>query len=120
MQELHDGPAGEHFGGDTTAHKISHAGYYWPTLFKYSHDYVRNCNTCQTASGRKQNPAFPLQPVSIEQPFEQWGLDIIEEIVPHSYKQHKYIIIAMNYFMKWVEAIPLKVANSNAIIEFID
>jgi len=61
-----------------------------------------------------------LQPVSIEQPFEQWGLDIIGEIVPHSSKQHKYILTTTDYFTKWVEAIPLKVANSDAIIDFID
>ena len=30
LQELHDGPAGGHFGADTTTHKIIHAGYYWP------------------------------------------------------------------------------------------
>jgi hypothetical protein len=120
LQELHDGPAGGHFGGDTTAHKIIHAGYYWPTLFKDAHDYVRKCKICQTASGRQRKPAFPLQPVNIEQPFEQWGLDIIGEIVPHSSKQHRYILTATDYFTKWVEAIPLKVANSDAIIEFID
>ena len=34
MIELHDGPAGGHFSGDTTSHKILRAGYYWPTLFK--------------------------------------------------------------------------------------
>ena len=28
LQELHDGPAGGHFGRDTTAHKIIHVGYY--------------------------------------------------------------------------------------------
>ena len=26
--ELHDGPGGGHFSGDTTAHKILRAGYY--------------------------------------------------------------------------------------------
>ncbi|MCY6524929.1 integrase zinc binding domain-containing protein, partial [Actinobacillus pleuropneumoniae] len=40
LQELHDGPIGGHFGGDTTMHKILHAGYYWPTLFKDTHKYV--------------------------------------------------------------------------------
>ena len=30
MIDLHDGPAGGHFSGDTTAHKILRAGYYWP------------------------------------------------------------------------------------------
>ena len=61
-----------------------------------------------------------MQPVNIEQPFEQWGLDIIGEITPQSSKQHKYIITSIDYFTKWVEAIPLKTTNSEAIIEFID
>lgn len=28
LQELHDGPAGGHFGGVTMTHKIVHVGYY--------------------------------------------------------------------------------------------
>eukprot|EP00253_Pinus_taeda_P017860 PITA_17860 len=46
--------------------------------------------------------------------------DVIGEIIPHSSKQHKYILLATDYFTKWVEEIPLKVANSENIIEFID
>ena len=61
-----------------------------------------------------------MQPIKIEQPFEQWGLDIIGEIIPHSSKQHRYILTATDYFTKWVEEIPLKAANSEAIIEFVD
>eukprot|EP00253_Pinus_taeda_P027329 PITA_27329 len=52
LQELHDGPAGGRYVGDATAHKILRAGYYWPTLFKDSHNYVRKCQVCQTAAGR--------------------------------------------------------------------
>ena len=63
---------------------------------------------------------MPLQPVNIEQPFDQWGLDIIGEIVPHSSKQHRYIITATDYFTKWVEVVPLNTANAEHIIEFID
>eukprot|EP00253_Pinus_taeda_P033320 PITA_33320 len=89
-------------------------------MFRDAHEYVRKCQNCQTSSGRQRKSAFPLQPVNIEQPFEQWGLDIIGEITPNSSKQHKYILTAADYFTKWVEAIPLKKTNSEAIIEFID
>lgn len=89
-------------------------------MFRDTHEYVKKCQNFQTNSGRKRKPAFPLQPVNIEQPFEQWGLDIIGEIMPHSSKQHRYILTAIDYFTKWVEAIPLKTTNSKAIIEFID
>jgi len=40
LQELQDGTVGGHFGGETTAHKIIHAGYYWTTLFKDTHAYI--------------------------------------------------------------------------------
>eukprot|EP00253_Pinus_taeda_P013163 PITA_13163 len=120
LQELHDEPAGGHFGADTTAHKVIHAGYYWPTLFRDAHEYVRKCPSCQTSNGRLKKSAFPQHPVNIEQPFEKWGLDTIGEITPNSSKQHKYILTATDYFTKWVEAILLKTKNSEAIIEFID
>ena len=86
MQELHDGPTRGHFGGNTTTHKILHVGYYWPTLFKDAHEYARKCKVCQTTSGSERKATFPLQPVKIQQPFEQWGLDIIGEITPNSSK----------------------------------
>eukprot|EP00253_Pinus_taeda_P029625 PITA_29625 len=119
-EELHDGPAGGHYARDTIAHKILRVGYYWPTLFKNSHSYVRKCQVYQTTIGRQKKPSLPLQPVNIEQPFSQWGLDIIGEIIPHSSKQHRYILTATDYFTKWVEAVPLKTANAENIIEFID
>lgn len=43
LQELHYGPIGGHYAGDATAHKILRAGYYWPKLFKDSHNYARKC-----------------------------------------------------------------------------
>lgn len=95
-------------------------GYYWPTLFKDQHSYVRKCQVCQTTAGRQKKPSFPLQLINIDQPFGQWGLDIIGDIVPQSSKHHGYILTATNYFTKWVEAVPLKTTNVEHIIDFID
>jgi hypothetical protein len=120
LKELHDGPAGGHFAGNTTAHKILRAGYYWPTLFKDAHTYARNCKTCQISMGREKRAVVPLQPVVVSRPFEQWGLDIIGEITPSSSKQHRYILTATDYFTKWAEAIPLTHVNEKVVIQFIE
>jgi hypothetical protein len=69
LLELHAGEAGGHFGGDTTAHKVLRAGYYWPTLFRDSHALFHKCIICQKASGRLQKPSFPLHPVLVDSPF---------------------------------------------------
>ena len=41
--QFHAGPVGGHFLGDTTTHKIIRAGYYWPTLLRDAHSFVRKC-----------------------------------------------------------------------------
>jgi hypothetical protein len=61
-----------------------------------------------------------MQPISIKCPFQQWGLDVIEEINLKSYQLQKYIIPAKKYFTKWIEAIPLKVVNENKVIYFLE
>ena len=66
-------------------------------------------------AGRERRHAFPLHPVIIENPFEQWGLDVVGEINLNSSKLHKYILTATDYFSKWTEAIPLKVVNDTEV-----
>jgi len=56
----------------------------------------------------------------MEEPFEQWGLDIISEINLHSSKQHMYILTATDYFTRWIEAIPLVKVNEEVVINFLE
>ena len=72
--ELHDGPAGGHFSKETTEHKVLKEGYYWPTLFKDANVHAIKCQICQVNVGRERRLAFLLQPVRIENSFEQWGV----------------------------------------------
>eukprot|EP00253_Pinus_taeda_P025495 PITA_25495 len=102
-----------HYGGETTAHKILRAGYYWPTLFRDSHPYARKCKICQTAARQERKPVVPLRPVMIYHLFQQWGLDVIGEITPKYSQQHKYILMMTDYFTRWTEAIPLSKVNED-------
>jgi transposase InsO family protein len=63
---------------------------------------------------------LPLVPVKIKAPFQQWGIDFIGEINPHSSAQHKWILTGTNYFTKWVEAIPTKRATDSVVIDFLE
>lgn len=64
--EFHDGPSGDHFSPITTAYKIMRARYYWPSIFKDSHDYVRKCIKRAMFVGKERLAALPLQPIRTE------------------------------------------------------
>ena len=75
---------------------------------------------CQIFEGKKNLLPLPLKPVSTEIPFQQWGLEFIGEIHPPSSAQHKWILIATNYFTKWIEAIPSRQSTDIVIITFLE
>jgi len=54
-------------------------------------------------------------PIKFEAPFQQWGIDFIGEIHPSSSAQHKWILIATDYFTKWMEAIPT-IFSTDAVV----
>ncbi|KAH9298286.1 hypothetical protein KI387_029968, partial [Taxus chinensis] len=63
---------------------------------------------CQTFVGRPKLAALPLNPVVIEEPIQQWGLEFIRELNPSSSARHTHVLTTTDYFTKWVEAIPVK------------
>jgi len=64
--------------------------------------------------------SLPLNPISVEAPFQQWGLDFIREINPNSSGKHKWILTATDYFTKWIEATPTRRATEEVIMDFIE
>lgn len=47
------------------------------------------------------------------------ALDIVGEIQPASSKGQRYILVGIDYFTKWVEAIPLANVDQEVVVEFI-
>ncbi len=120
INEFNRGICGGHQAWKATAYKILRVGYYWPSLYQDTCTMVRTCLECQKNFEKQKLKSLPLKPVKLDAPFQQWGLDFIGEIVPNSSGQHKYIMTATDYFTKWVEAIPTRKADENAIIKSIE
>jgi Integrase core domain len=51
-------------------------------------------------------------------PFDLWGIDILGHF-PMETRQHRFILVAVKYFTKWVEAEVLASITSQAIRKFI-
>ena len=81
--------------------------------------YYKGCQECQKFGSVQRAPASAMNPIIKLWPFRGWGIDLIDQIYPPSSKNHKFILVAMDYFTKWVEAIPLKNVTSKEMIEFV-
>ena len=78
----HDIACGGHFFGQLTDQKILRARYFWPTLFKDSHDYMNRCDACQRYARNDLRMEMPLHISLPLVPFEKWRIDYVDEVHP--------------------------------------
>ncbi|XP_011100846.1 uncharacterized protein LOC105178958 [Sesamum indicum] len=103
MREIPEGSDGNHLGARSLAQKIVRQGYFWPPMVKDTKELVKRCESCQRYASLIHQPATPIEPSKIAYPFDQWGIDIVGLFHP-AQAQKKFIIVAVEYFSKWVEA----------------
>uniref|UniRef100_A0A2N9G1W1 Uncharacterized protein n=1 Tax=Fagus sylvatica TaxID=28930 RepID=A0A2N9G1W1_FAGSY len=118
IREVHDGICGNHSGARSLAHKLTRAGYYWPSLLHDATQYVKTCDKCQRFANVPRVPPEEITPITSPWPFAQWGLDIMGPF-PVGTKQAKFLVVAIDYFTKWVEAEPLATITEKNVKSFV-
>ena len=113
----HDSKVGGHFGVKRTASKVLECGFYWPTLFKDANDYVRRCNECQRVGNISKRNEMPLNSILECEIFDVWGIDFMGPF-PSS-MNNKYILVAVDYVSKWVEAIACPTNDARVVTKFL-
>ena len=69
----------------------------------YAADYVKKCDPCQRMSPILKSPAQDLISISTPWSFAQWGIGIVGPF-PTAPTQKKLLLVATDYFSKWIEA----------------
>ncbi|WVZ71120.1 hypothetical protein U9M48_019741 [Paspalum notatum var. saurae] len=64
-------------------------------------------------------PAGPLNPIVKPWPFRGWGMDMIGQVNPPTSKGRKWLLVATDYFTKWVEAVPMKNVTAKDVVNFV-
>ena len=103
-REVHAGVCGPHMGGHMLTRKIMRTCYFWLTMETYRCQFIQRCLKCQMHGDLIHVPPFELNALTSPWPFLVWGIDIIGKISPMSSNGHEYILVAIDYFTKWVEA----------------
>jgi len=117
LKACHNSEYGGDFSEDRTAAKVLQSGLHWPTLFKDAQAVVKECDKCQRTcniSKRNQMPQNAMLEVEL---FDVWGIDFMGPFLPSFGKQ--YILVAVDYVSKWVEAVALPTYDAKVVINFL-
>ncbi|XP_075079957.1 uncharacterized protein LOC142165263 [Nicotiana tabacum] len=100
-----------------TAAKVLEAGFFWPTVFKDAHSWVKGCNECQRTGNISRRHEMPMNPIQEIEVFDVWGIDFMGPFV--SSYGNKYILVAVDYMSKWVEAVALPTNDAKVVVGFL-
>ncbi|KAL5549377.1 hypothetical protein UlMin_004608 [Ulmus minor] len=117
LQHCHSREAGGHFGATKTAAKVLQSGFHWPTLFKDAYNFVANCDRCQRVGNISRKNEMPLTNILVIELFDVWGIDFMGPFPPSF--SNKFILVAVDYVSKWVEAVALPTNDSRVVIQFL-
>ncbi|XP_043725840.1 uncharacterized protein LOC122672428 [Telopea speciosissima] len=119
MVKVHEGICGAHQARPKMRWLIRRHGYYWPTMTTDCIKYAKGCWACQTHGPVQRLPATEFNPVVKPWPFRGWAMDLIGKITLPAMQGHCFIIVAIDYFTKWVEAVPMKGVSQAEVIKFL-
>ena len=83
-----------------------------------AHNHTKKCDRCQRLVPILKPPVQDLISISSPWPFSQWGIDIVRSL-PTGPAQKKLLLVAIDYFNKWVEAEAFSSIKDMDVTQFI-
>ncbi|MCO5587417.1 hypothetical protein L7F22_041366 [Adiantum nelumboides] len=117
LEGLHEEACGGHFAQELTAKKILLSGYVWPSLHIDVQHWCKSCHNCQV-NGNKHLLHGPRQLLLANGPFEKWGIDAMGPL-PRTKNGKLYILLAIDYMTRWVEAQSVTRVNEKTVSRFV-
>ena len=75
-------------------------------MYKFIQEHTRKCELCVSIKSDANIKYGLLRPIVVTRPFQLVGIDIA--IMKISESRNLYILVTIDYFTNWVEAVPMK------------
>ncbi|RDX66808.1 Pol polyprotein, partial [Mucuna pruriens] len=83
------------------------------------YQHMKGCMKCQMYTDNIYMAPSTLHNLTSLWPVFMWGLDMIGPIEPKASKGHRFILVAIDYFTKWVKATSYTNVTKNVVTRFI-
>ncbi|CAM8905497.1 unnamed protein product [Rhodiola kirilowii] len=113
----HELECGGHFGPRRTARKILDSGFFWPHVFRDAYVHFKRCDRCQRVGNISARQEMPQVRILVNDVFDIWGIDFMGPF-PVSCG-FSFILVAVDYVSKWVEAKATRCADAKTVVDFL-
>ncbi|GJU13706.1 reverse transcriptase domain-containing protein [Tanacetum coccineum] len=117
LKACHEGTTGGHHNANITARKVFDAGFFWPTIYKDAYELIKSCDVCQRQGKNSHRDEMPQNAIQVCEISDVWGIDFMGPF-PSS-KGNKYILVAVDYLSKWVEAKALPTNDARVVVKIL-
>ncbi|GJY34092.1 reverse transcriptase domain-containing protein [Tanacetum coccineum] len=107
----------EKIGNYTIEDGVLYRKSYLVPLMRDARELIRVCDDCQAHAAVPRLPKADMISVTSAWPFMKWGMDIVGPL-PEGPGRVKYLIVAIDYFTKWMEAKPLATITGKQVVNF--
>ena len=115
MQLVHESKVAGH-PGMTRMKLILLPKFYWPRMRADIESWVRCCRACAMSKKGPGKGKYPLQQELSGSPFERVSFDVIGPL-PRTESGNRFILLAVDYFSKWVDAYALPNHQAHTVAE---
>ncbi|GJW80958.1 reverse transcriptase domain-containing protein, partial [Tanacetum coccineum] len=88
-----------------------------PTIYKDAYELIKSCDACQRQGKISQRDEMPQNAIQVCEIFDVWGIDFMGPFL--SSRGNKYILVAVDYLSKWVEAKALPTNDARVVVKFL-
>ncbi|GJS98004.1 reverse transcriptase domain-containing protein [Tanacetum coccineum] len=117
LKACHEGPTGGHHSANITARKVFDAIFFWPTIYKDAYELIKSCDACQRQGKISHRDEMPQNAIQVCEIFNVWGIDFMGPF--SSSRGNKYILVAVDYFSKWVKAKALPTNDARVVVKIL-
>jgi len=113
LLHCHSSSYGGHFATFKTVSKVLQARFWWPTMFRDTQKFISQCDPCQRRGKISKRNEMPQKFILEVEVFDCWAIDFMGPFPPSN--KNLYILVAVDYVSKWVEAIA-SLKNDSAVV----